>query len=74
MSLPYHKLVVWQRADDLFIDIHRLTVQQFRRRRDSNSARSYGDPRTQSRRISLKDLRERRLGIASDSSTSRRRP
>jgi four helix bundle protein len=29
MSLPYHKLVVWQRADDLFIDIHRLTVQQF---------------------------------------------
>ncbi len=31
MSLPYHKLVVWQRADDLFIDIHRLTVQQFPR-------------------------------------------
>jgi four helix bundle protein len=29
MSLPYHKLVVWQRADDLFIDIHRLTHQQF---------------------------------------------
>jgi four helix bundle protein len=31
MSLPYHKLVVRQRADDLFIDIHRLTVQQFPR-------------------------------------------
>src|SRR5262245_16695703 len=29
MSLPYQKLVVWQRADDLFIDIHRLTLQQF---------------------------------------------
>ena len=29
MSLPYHKLVVWQRADDLFIDIHRLTLQHF---------------------------------------------
>jgi four helix bundle protein len=29
MSLPYHKLVVWQRADDLFIDIHRLTHQHF---------------------------------------------
>jgi four helix bundle protein len=31
MSLPYHKLVVWQRADDLFIDIHRLTLQHFPR-------------------------------------------
>jgi len=31
MSLPYHKLVVWQRADDLFIDVHRLTLQQFPR-------------------------------------------
>ena len=29
MSLQYKKLVVWQRADDLFIDIHRLTHQQF---------------------------------------------
>ena len=31
MSLPYHKLVVWQRADDLFIDLHRLTLQRFPR-------------------------------------------
>ena len=31
MSLAYHKLVVWQRADDLFIDIHRLTLQHFPR-------------------------------------------
>ncbi len=31
MSLPYQKLVVWQRADDLFIDIHRLTLQHFPR-------------------------------------------
>ena len=31
MSLPYHKLVVWQRADDLFIEIHRLTLQHFQR-------------------------------------------
>ena len=48
MSLPYHKLVVWQRADDLFIDIHRLTLQHFPReekyelgsqvRRSSNSS------------------------------------
>jgi four helix bundle protein len=29
MSLPYQKLVVWQRADDLFIELHRLTHQQF---------------------------------------------
>jgi four helix bundle protein len=29
MSLPYQKLVVWQRADDLFIDIHRLTLKLF---------------------------------------------
>lgn len=29
MALPHHNLVVWQRADDLFIDIHRLTHQRF---------------------------------------------
>ena len=29
MSLPHHKLVVWQRADGLFIDVHCLTHQQF---------------------------------------------
>ena len=31
MSLAYHKLIVWQRADDLFIAVHRLTLQQFPR-------------------------------------------
>ena len=31
MSLPHENLVAWQRADDLFIDIHRLTRQQFPR-------------------------------------------
>ena len=25
MSLPHHSLIAWQRADDLFIEIHRLT-------------------------------------------------
>jgi four helix bundle protein len=29
MSLAHHKLIVWQRADDLFIDVHRLTLQSF---------------------------------------------
>lgn len=29
MSLQYKKLIVWQRADDLFIAIHRLTHQRF---------------------------------------------
>jgi four helix bundle protein len=29
MSLPYHSLVAWQRADDLFIDLHKLTIKAF---------------------------------------------
>ena len=29
MTLPHHNLVAWQRADDLFIEIHRLTLQRF---------------------------------------------
>jgi len=29
MSLPHHHLVVWQRADDLFIEIHQLTHTKF---------------------------------------------
>ena len=29
MSLQYKKLVVWQRADDLFIAVHRLTHERF---------------------------------------------
>lgn len=29
MSLPHQKLVVWQRADDLFIEIHKLTRETF---------------------------------------------
>jgi four helix bundle protein len=29
MALKYENLVVWQRADDLFIVIHRLTHQRF---------------------------------------------
>ena len=31
MSLQYRTLVAWERADDLFIDLHRLTCQQFPR-------------------------------------------
>ena len=31
MSLPHHTLVVWQRADDLFIEIHQLTHTDFPR-------------------------------------------
>jgi four helix bundle protein len=29
MSLPHENLVAWQRADDLFIEVHRLTHQRF---------------------------------------------
>ena len=29
MSLPHHKLVAWQRADDLFIELHQLTRKTF---------------------------------------------
>jgi four helix bundle protein len=28
MALAHHNLVAWQRADDLFIDVHRLTLQR----------------------------------------------
>jgi four helix bundle protein len=28
MALPHENLVAWQRADDLFVEIHRLTHQQ----------------------------------------------
>ena len=31
MPLPHHNLVVWQRADDLFIEIHHLTRKKFPR-------------------------------------------
>ena len=31
MALPHHNLVVWQRADDLFIEIHQLTHKKFPR-------------------------------------------
>lgn len=31
MSLPHHKLVAWQRADDLFIEVHQLTQTTFPR-------------------------------------------
>lgn len=29
MSLPHHNLVAWQRADDLFISLHRLSLSAF---------------------------------------------
>ena len=29
MSLEYKNLVAWQRADDLFVEVHRLTHQRF---------------------------------------------
>ena len=29
MSLPHQSLVAWQRADDLFIDLHKLTIKAF---------------------------------------------
>ena len=29
MSLAHHTLVAWQRADDLFIRLHRLSLKQF---------------------------------------------
>jgi len=31
MSLPHHNLVAWQRADDLFVELHLLTRQRFPR-------------------------------------------
>jgi four helix bundle protein len=29
MRYPHHSLVAWQRADDLFIEVHRLTEARF---------------------------------------------
>ena len=29
MPLPHQNLVVWQRADDLFVEVHLLTLQRF---------------------------------------------
>ena len=29
MAAPYKNLVAWQRADDLFIAVHRLTLEKF---------------------------------------------
>ena len=29
MTLPHQNLVAWQRADDLFIEVHQLTLQRF---------------------------------------------
>ena len=29
MSLAHHSLVAWQRADDLFIKLHRLSLKAF---------------------------------------------
>jgi len=29
MSLAHHSLVAWQRADDLFIELHQLSLKQF---------------------------------------------
>ena len=29
MPLRHHTLVAWQRADDLFIEVHKLTLQSF---------------------------------------------
>jgi four helix bundle protein len=31
VSLRHHSLVAWQRADDLFIKVHRLTLERFPR-------------------------------------------
>src|SRR5438067_3910508 len=31
LNLRHHSLVAWQRADDLFIKLHRLTLQSFPR-------------------------------------------
>ena len=39
MSLQHRTLVAWQRADDLFIDVHRLTHQSFPREEQFESGR-----------------------------------
>src|SRR5262245_57540974 len=29
MSLAHHSLIAWQRADDLFVELHQLSLKQF---------------------------------------------
>jgi hypothetical protein len=65
MTLPHEKLVAWQRADDLFIAIYRLTStypadERFGILRRSDALR------TRFRRTSSRGLRAGRNLIASD--------
>ena len=44
MPLRHHSLVAWQRADDLFIKLHQLTLQSFPAMSDSNWAGNCATP------------------------------
>ena len=70
MALHYESLVVWQRADDLFIEIHRLTYQRFPREEQFELGRQLRRAATQWQRTSLKVLRAKRLANGSIFSTS----
>ena len=58
MSLSHHSLVAWQRADDLFIKLHQLSLQDFRRTNGTSWAPKHDAPHIPWRRTSLKDLHD----------------
>ena len=73
-KLRHHSLVAWQRADDLFIKLHVLTIRQFPafERFELRSQASYGELPIPSRQTSLKDLHADTSASVCIFSTSRR--
>ena len=59
MSLAHHSLVAWQRADDLFIRLHQLSLKAFPAYERFELGVNCGARRSPSPRISLKDLHTR---------------
>jgi len=56
MSLSHHSLVAWQRADDLFIKLHRLSSNAFPASERYGLSSQLRRAAYQSPQISLKDL------------------
>ena len=67
MSLPHEKLVAWQRADDLFIEVHLLPINGFRVLSDTSSARNFVVPLIRYQQTSSKELQGARGEIRSNS-------
>jgi len=58
MNLRHHRLVAWQRADDLFITLHQLATKQFPDFERFELSRSFDERLTRCLRILSKDSRD----------------